>query len=100
MTIKKILLLFSIVTILSCESEKFTTANGDVIEVSSLIGMNVFDIAYEYSKVSPETLTGTNNRRWVVYYEDIDVTLETNKSTDIVQKAVKGKKSKSSTWAN
>ncbi|TPV33231.1 hypothetical protein FJ651_09040 [Paucihalobacter ruber] len=84
----------------SCESEKFTTANGKVMEVSSLAGMNVFDIAYEYSNSSPETLTGTNNERWVVYFDDIDITLETSKTTNIVQKAKKGKKPKSSTWAN
>ena len=83
----------------SGESDKFTTANGNVMEISSLIGMNVFDIAYDFSKVHPETLTGTNNKRWVVYYSDIDVTLETLKTTNIVQKATKGKKPKENTWA-
>lgn len=100
MNFKRLFLLLSIFTIISCESEKFTTADGKVLEVSSLVGMDVFDIAYKYSKVSPETLTGTNNQRWVVYYSDINVTLETNKSTNIVQKARKGKKPKSSTWAD
>jgi hypothetical protein len=98
MNLKKIIFLFCIATIVSCESEKFTTVNGTELEVSSLVGMNVFDIAYEYSKVSPETLTGTNNDRWVVYYKDIGVTLETKKTTNIVQVARKGKKSKKSTW--
>jgi hypothetical protein len=100
MKFKKLLLMLSIFTIISCESEKFTTANGTEMEVSSLVGMNVFDIAYEYSKVGPETLTGTNNQRWVVYYSDINITLETNKSTNIVQKAKKGKKPKSDTYSN
>ncbi|PIB30936.1 hypothetical protein BFP78_13195 [Gaetbulibacter sp. 5U11] len=62
--------------------------------------MDVFDIAYEFSKVGPETLTGTNNYRWVVYYSDINITLETNKSTNIVQKATKGKRPKSGTYAD
>lgn len=97
---KKLFLLLFIFTIISCESEKFTTADGYEMEVASLIGMDVFDIAYEYSEVGPETLVGTNNQRWVVYYSDIDVTLETDKSTNIVQKATKGKKPKNSTWAD
>ena len=99
MKLKKIIFLICIITLMSCESDKFTTANGKVLEVSSLVGMNVFDIAYEYSKDTPETLTGTNNERWVVYYRDINVTLETNKSTNIVKKAKKGKRPKESTWA-
>lgn len=94
MRIKKFFFLFCIVTTISCESDKFTTANGEVLAVSSLVGMDVFDIAYEYSNVSPETLNGTNNKKWVVYYEDIDVTLITNKSTNIVQSASKGKNPK------
>ncbi|MCK0115341.1 hypothetical protein [Gelidibacter sp. F63206] len=100
MNLKKLLLILSFFAIISCESEKFKTANGTEMEVSSLIGMDVFDIAYEYSKVGPETLTGTNNQRWVVYYSDINVTLETNKSTNTVQKASKGKKPKSGTYAD
>ena len=100
MNLKKLPLLLSIFLVISCESEKFTTADGTEMEVSFLIGMDVFDIPYEYSKESPETLTGTNNQRWVVYYSDINVTLETNKSTNIVQKADTGRKPKSSTWAH
>ena len=100
MNFKKLYLMILFFAIVSCESEKFKTANGIEMEVSSLIGMNVFDIAYKYCKVGPETLTGTNNQRWVVYYSDINITLETNKSTNIVQKAKKGKKAKSGTYAD
>lgn len=100
MNFKKLTFIFGLLFFISCESEKFTTSNGIEMEVSSFIGMDVFDIAYDYSKSSPETLTGTNNKRWVVYYDDIDVTLETDKTTNIVQKASKGKKSKSNTWAD
>lgn len=92
MKLKNILIIFSLAITISCESEKFTTANGKTYEVSSLIGKNVFDIAYEYSKASPETLAGTNNERWVVYYKDIEVTLITNKSNNIVKTAKKGRK--------
>jgi hypothetical protein len=100
MKLKKLLLVLSLFAVISCESEKFKTANGTEMEVSSLVGMDVFDIAYDYSKVGPETLTGTNNQRWVVYYSDINITLETNKSTNIVQKARKGKRPKGGTYAN
>lgn len=99
MNLKKLLFTLFIFTLISCEPEKFTTSDGNQIEVASLIGMDVFDIAFEYSEVGPETLLGTNNQRWVVYYSDINITLETNKSTNIVQKATKGKKPKSSSWA-
>ncbi|MHA7831840.1 MAG: hypothetical protein ACX93O_12135 [Flagellimonas sp.] len=100
MNSKKLLLIFYIFTLISCESEKFITADGKEMEVTSLVGMDVFDIAYEYSEVGPETLLGTNNQRWVVYYSDINITVETDKSSNIVQKATKGKKPKSSTWPN
>ena len=100
MNLKKLLILLSLFTVFSCESEKFTTVDGTEMEVSSLIGMDVFDIIYEYSRESPESLTGTNNNRWVVYLSDIDLTLETDKSTDIVQKVKKGKRPKSSVWAD
>lgn len=100
MKLKTFFLILLIAPFIGCQPEKIKTANGNEIKISSLIGMNVFDIAYECSKASPETLTGTNNQRWVVYYKDIDVTLETNKSNNIVQKAKKGRKAKNSTWAN
>lgn len=100
MNFKIIIILFCIISLIGCESEKFTAANGSIHEVSSLIGMNIFDIGYEYSEGSSETLIGTNNQRWVVYYEDINITFETKKSTNIVQKAKKGKNPKSSVWAD
>ena len=100
MNFKKVFFIIIVFAVISCDSDKFKTADGIELEVSSLIGMDVFDIAYEYSKVSPETLTGTNNRRWVVYFSDINVTLDTNKLNNIVQNAKKGKNPKESTWAN
>lgn len=99
MNLQKVIFILCFTKLVSCELEKFTTAHGDILEVSSLVGMDVFDIAYNYSKVSPKTLVGTNNQRWVVYYNDIDITLETEKITNIVQKARKGEKPKSDTYA-
>jgi len=88
---KKKFFLLSILATISCETDNFTTANGEVLEVSSLIGMDVFDIGYDYSEVNPETLNGTNNQRWIVHYREINITLVTDKSTNIVQSATKGK---------
>ena len=96
--------LFTLITLLvlttSCKNEKFKSTDGEEKEISTLIGLKVFDIIYNQSEATPETLTGTNNKRWVVYLNDINVTLETNKSTDIVQKATLGKNPKSSVWEN
>jgi hypothetical protein len=97
---KKIIYLLCLVVMISCESEKFTAADGSTMEVSELVGMDVFDIAYLYSKSSPESLMGTNNQRWVVYYSDIDVTLETDKMSKIVKDAKKGRHPKADTWSN
>lgn len=93
-------LLFFIAALVSCASETFTSVNGEELEVSSLVGRSVFTVASEYSNDGPETLTGTNNDRWVVYYQDIDVTVETNKKTNVVQVATKGRNPKSGTFAD
>ena len=47
--------------------------------------------ARTYSKSSPETLKGTNNQNWIVYYKDLDVTFKTSKKTDFIQTAKSGK---------
>ena len=90
----------SLAVVISCQEGKFTSINGEEKQLSSLIGMKVFDVIYNESKANPETLTGTNNNRWVIYLDDINITLETDKSTDTVKKASLGKKPKKSTWAN
>ena len=59
--------------------------------VKKSIGENVFNIKNTYSKSSPETLEGTNNQYWIVYYKDLDVTFKTLKKTDIIQNAKSGK---------
>lgn len=77
---------------------KFTTPSGDTIETSSLVGKNVFDVRHLYSPTNYETLTGTNNYRWVVYFKDINVTVESEKSTNIIYKATKGRKPRKDVW--
>ncbi len=58
-------------------------------------GESRFESSYSvfriYSKSSPETLEGTNNQNWIVYYKDLDVTFKTLKKTDIIQTAKSGK---------
>lgn len=62
------------------------------LNLNECIGKNVFDVIRKHSKSSPETLTGTNNEYWIVYYKDIDVTFTVKKKNDIIEKAEKGKK--------
>ncbi|APD07323.1 hypothetical protein UJ101_01813 [Flavobacteriaceae bacterium UJ101] len=89
---RKIIFVLLISTIISCKSENFKTLDGSEIKTSSLTGKNVFDVGNKFSKVLPQTLKGTNNQIWVTYYSDIDITLESDKSTEIILKAIKGKK--------
>tara|TARA_R110001592_G_C12684666_1_gene705034 strand:+ start:190 stop:468 length:279 start_codon:yes stop_codon:yes gene_type:complete len=88
---KKLIYILILISALGCSSDHFTAANGEDYDVSTLIGMDVFDVAYNYSRKSPETLEGTNNKKWVVYYSDINVTMVTDKQTNIVQKATSGR---------
>lgn len=62
------------------------------LNLNECIGKNVIDIVQEHSKASPETLSGTNNEYWIVYYKDIDVTFTVKKKNDIIEKAEKGRK--------
>lgn len=60
-------------------------------DINNVIDQNIFTVKGNYSKSSPETLDGTNNEYWIVYYEDINVTFKVKKKTDRIQKAKKGK---------
>lgn len=62
------------------------------LNLNECIGKKVFDVVQNHSKSSPETLTGTNNEFWIVYYKDIDVTFTVKKKNDIIEKVEKGKK--------
>ena len=59
--------------------------------IKKSIGENVFYIKNTYSKSTPETLDGTNNQNWIVYYKDLDVTFKISKKTNIIQNAKSGK---------
>ena len=61
-------------------------------DINNVIGKNIFTVAGNYSKSPPETLNGTNNEYWIVFYEDIDITFKVEKSKDRIQKAKEGKK--------
>lgn len=79
---------------------KLTTANStksvkrttNVFDPKTVIGENIFNVKAQFSKSSPQTLEGTNNDYWIVYYEDINFTFKVKKSTDMIQEVRKGKK--------
>ena len=52
----------------------------------------------EFGKL--ETLTGTNNERWVVYFGRANFTMITNKQTDKVVKIKSGRKPFNHAWSN
>lgn len=47
-----------------------------------VIGKNIFDVRYNDNYGNPETLSGTDNNIWVTYYNDVDVTLISDKKTE------------------
>lgn len=59
--------------------------------IKKSIGENIFFIAGSYSKSLAETLEGTNNQKWIIYYEDINITFRVNKKTMFIQSAKSGK---------
>ena len=58
--------------------------------IKNTIGENIFTVVGNYSKSSPKTLSGTDNKYWIVYYKDIDITFKVYKRTDTIEKAKKG----------
>ena len=59
----------------------------------SAIGKNIFDYTQNNNYGTPETIDGlTDNKYWVVYYRDVDVTLVSLKSNDVIQDACFGYK--------
>ena len=64
-------------------------------EIKNLVGTKYIypqsmDIIKEYG--SPETLSGTNNSRWVAYFPKGNFTIINDKKTDIIKKVLAGKK--------
>jgi hypothetical protein len=59
--------------------------------VENPVGKNIFEHSAKYSQSSPETLSGTNNEFWIVYYKDLNCTFKVLKKTDIIQSQSKGK---------
>lgn len=76
----------SMLTIPRTEFEEIKPLNLD-----ECIGAELFDIVQKHSKSTPETLTGTNNDYWIVYYKDINVTFTVKKKNNAIEKAVKGR---------
>lgn len=57
------------------------------LDIENVIGQNIFTIAGSYSKSFPQTLESTTAKKWVVYYDDLDVIFEVDKSNDKIIKA-------------
>ena len=63
--------------------------------VKNLVGVKYIypqstDIISKYGV--PETLSGTNNTRWVAYFPKGDFTIITDKNSDIIKKVLAGKR--------
>ena len=54
------------------------------------------DIIDKYGE--PQTLSGTNNSRWIAYFPQGNFTIIANKQTNIIQRVLKGRRSLSTTW--
>jgi len=62
------------------------------LKIKDCIGQNIFDVVHKHSKSSPQTLKGTDNKKWIVYYEDINKTFVVSKSDDVISEAFNGRK--------
>ncbi|GET31575.1 hypothetical protein PbJCM13498_04380 [Prolixibacter bellariivorans] len=60
-------------------------------DINKSIGQNVFTVRGNYSKSLPETLDGTDNNYWIVYFKDLNVTFKVEKKTDRIIKGREGK---------
>ena len=85
------LVLICITRLISCQPETFKSKSGEEIELSSVEGKDIFEVTQKHSEKAPETLEGTSIDTWIVYYSDINVTFETNKSTNEILSATLGK---------
>ena len=99
---KKILLIVPILIILfttSCNSEKKETKQNETQEVSidknekeiyyrteglreQFIGKKLSHVRNDYELGSNETLNGTSNNYWLVYFTDLNITMKVVKSSD------------------
>ncbi len=62
-----------------------------LFSIAKSIGESIFYISGNYSKSQPETLVGTNNTYWIVYYKDLDVTFKVKKENSNILDAKKGR---------
>ena len=61
------------------------------LNISKVVGKDIFFIAGNYSKSFPNTIEGTNSKVWIVYYEDINIVFNVDKLTKKIISAVNGK---------
>ena len=100
MKIARYLTILITVITLSCDSQNAKTEKKD-IDLSKkartdsirsvVLGKNIFDVRFENDFGNVETLNGTNNQIWVTYYPKVNITLVSDKKTELIKEAYSGK---------
>jgi len=68
--------------------ETFTPAKKELsknFDFNDAIGQNIFKFRFEYALDDFETVDGTNNQRWITYYPKHNITIVSNKKTDLIE---------------
>ena len=68
--------------------ETFTPTTKELsnnFDVNDAIGQDVFSFRFEYGLDDFETVDGTNNHKWITYYPKYNVTIVSNKKTDLIE---------------
>ena len=60
-------------------------------DFNDAIGQNIFKFRFEYALDDFETVEGTNNQKWVTYYPKHNITIVSNKKTDLIEEFKFGK---------
>ena len=74
--------------------ETFIPAKKDLsknFDFNDAIGQNIFKFRFEYALDDFETIDGTNNQKWITYYPKQDITIVSNKKTDLIEEFKFGK---------
>jgi len=90
-----VVIVISTLFLASCSKQKKLSEKdkSEQIFKDKYIGKNVFSVVGRgISSAKPETLKGTNNKHWFVYYKNIDATFIVEKKTDIILNAAQGRK--------
>lgn len=56
-------------------------------DLNKVIGQSIFTVVGNYSKSQPQTLKGTNNEHWIVYYKDLNTEFKVTKGNNKIVSA-------------